>query len=139
MAKQSFLEKLESAPTSSFHVLDPVKAARMNAKTLFIPGPKDVANVIVAIPKGETRTIVQLRNELALLGKAETACPAKTIKYWKWLAYASEEIKEGDSLYSVPWWRVLKDNKLSPYMPGGIEGQAMRLKMEGYANERHTP
>ena len=90
MAKQSFLEKLKLAPPASFHVLDPAKAKRMNAKTLYIPGPADVARAINAIPTGQTRTIVALRQALATDGAAETACPAATLKYWKWMAQASD-------------------------------------------------
>jgi hypothetical protein len=103
----------------------------MNARTLFIPSPEDVAKAIRAIPSGTTRTIVELRNELALFGGAETACPAKTIKYWKWLAAASEHLPEQKSTLGVPWWRVLKDGKPSRHMPGGVEEQISRLKAEG--------
>jgi hypothetical protein len=131
MPKQTFLEKLRSAPAASFHVLDPVKAKRMNAKTLFIPAPEDVAKVIAAIPLGETRTIVQLRGELALMGNAETACPAKTIKYWKWLAHAHDEAQDLEPKFAVPWWRVLKDGKPSRHMPGGVENQIRLLRAEG--------
>lgn len=131
MLEQSFLEKLKTAPAASFHVLDAVKAARMNAKTLYIPAPEDVAKAIAAIPLGQTRTIVELRRELAIQGNAETACPAKTIKYWKWLAAASTELSGSNSAYVIPWWRVLKDGKPSRHMPGGIEGQIARLREEG--------
>jgi hypothetical protein len=102
----------------------------MNAKTLFIPSPVEVANAIAAIPRGETRTIVELRRELAKFGQAETACPAKTIKYWKWLAYVYDEIQGSETIYAVPWWRVLKDGKPSRHMPGGIERQIALLKDE---------
>ncbi|MEY4530397.1 MAG: hypothetical protein RLZZ156_1118 [Deinococcota bacterium] len=122
MNQTELLEKLRLAPESSFHILEPKKAKRMNAKTLFIPAPSDVAKVITAIPFGETRTILELRRELALLGKAETACPAKTIKYWKWLAFTQPP--------SFPWWRVLKDGKPSPHMPGGVEQQMALLEAE---------
>ena len=132
MAPQpSFLEKLQGAPAALFHVLDPAKAARMNAATLFIPAPADVANAIAAIPHGETRTIVELRGELATIGNAETACPAKTIKYWKWLAHAADEAQGSDSRYAIPWWRVLKDGKPSRHMPGDIERQIALLSAEG--------
>ena len=114
MTQQSFTEKLHQAPPSSFHVLDPDKARRLNAKTLFIPGPEEVAQMIRAIPAGETRTIVELRRQLAEIGHADTACPAKTNMYWKWLAQASEELEGTGSIYEVPWWRVLKDGKPSP-------------------------
>ena len=122
MTKESLLDKLRTAPASSFHVLEPEKAIRMNAKTLFIPSVEDVAKAIAAIPAGQTRTIIELRNDLAATGNAETACPGKTIKYWKWLAAAQ---------YDIPWWRVLKDGKPSRHMPGGIEAQTALLRNEG--------
>jgi alkylated DNA nucleotide flippase Atl1 len=131
MDQNIFLEKLEQAPAASFHVLDPAKAKRMNARTLYIPSPQDVARAIAAIPAGETRTIRDLRAELAGLGNAETACPAATIKYWKWMASASVEPGIKESVFNVPWWRVLKDGKPSRHMPGGVEGQIARLKEEG--------
>ncbi len=131
MAKQSFLEKLKLAPPASFHVLDPAKAKRMNAKTLYIPGPAEVARAINAIPAGQTRTIVALRQALATEGAAETACPAATLKYWKWMAQASEEPGGRTSPYAIPWWRVLKDGKPSRHMPGGVERQIALLEREG--------
>lgn len=131
MPHESLLEKLQNAPASSFHVLDPKKAKRMNAKTLFIPSPEDVAKAINAIPAGTTRTILELRADLAKMGNADTACPAKTIKYWKWLAEASDLKESTDSWYSIPWWRVLKDGQPSRHMPGGIDHQMARLQAEG--------
>jgi 6-O-methylguanine DNA methyltransferase, DNA binding domain len=127
---QTPLNRIRAAPPASFHVLEPAKAARMNAKTLYIPSVGDVARAISAIPVGETRTIFELRRELARTGNAETACPAVTIKYWKWLAAAQDEL-EGESEYRIPWWRVLKDGKPSRHMPGGIEAQTALLREEG--------
>jgi alkylated DNA nucleotide flippase Atl1 len=127
MPAQTFTEKLQTAPEASFHVLDPIKAKQMNAKTLYIPSPADVASVITAIPRGETRTIVELRRQLAAIGHAETACPARTVKYWKWLAHASQE----GTGYNLPWWRVLKDGKPSRHMPGGFERHIALLREEG--------
>jgi 6-O-methylguanine DNA methyltransferase, DNA binding domain len=122
------LEKIRNEPEGSFHVLDPAKAKRMNARTLFIPSPNDVAKAVSAIPAGKTKTILELRVDLAKLGNADTTCPAKTIKYWKWLAQASEL---DNSPYVIPWWRVLKDGKPSRHMPGGIDHQIARLEAEG--------
>lgn len=131
MAFPSFIHKLLNAPPSSFHVLDPVKARRLNAHTLYIPSPQDVADVIASIPRGEMRTIVDLRRVLAALGRAETACPAATIKYWKWLAFAYDEAQGQGDRFIVPWWRVLKDGKPSRHLPGGVERQAGLLRAEG--------
>ena len=131
MPQTSILEKLNLEPKSSFHVLDLKKAKRMNAGTLYIPSPEDVAKAIRAIPSGTTRTITELRQDLANMGNADTACPAKTIKYWKWLASAQDELEDTDSKYVIPWWRVLKDGKPSRHMPGGVEHQIARLQAEG--------
>ncbi len=131
MAKLSFLDKLETTPDACFMVLDPVKSKRMGGvKTLYIPSASEVAEAIKAIPKGETRTIDELRIRLAKIGNAETACPAKTIKYWKWMANLPEEVKMENPKYDIPWWRVLKDGKPSRHMPGGIENQKLLLKNE---------
>jgi 6-O-methylguanine DNA methyltransferase, DNA binding domain len=79
--------------------------------------------------------IVDLRQVLARRGKAETACPAATIKYWKWLATVAPAADAGPAKYFVPWWRVLKDGKLSPHMPGGIARQRALLRAEGVVGQ----
>ena len=121
-----FTQKLKEANPASFHVLDPAKAARMNGKTLYIPSVQDLFDAISSIPKGETRTIVELRSELARKGGADVACPAVTIKYWKWLAAASAE----EGYAPLPWWRVMKDGKVSRHMPGGIEAHQKLVQSE---------
>ena len=132
MDQLSILEKLESAPGATFEVLDATKSKRLGGvKTLYIPSVADVAGVIQAIPEGETRTIENLRNDLAKTAQADTACPAKTIKYWKWMASLSEDNLSKNPDYRIPWWRVLKDGRPSRHMPGGIENQILLLKAEG--------
>jgi alkylated DNA nucleotide flippase Atl1 len=131
MAQSTFLQKVMTEPASSFHTLEPSKAKRMNAATMFIPSPADVAKVIQAIPHGQTKTLLEIRKELAVLGNAETACPAKTVVYWKWLAAATEELAGQSSSYSIPWWRVLKDGQPSRHMPGGVMRQVALLQAEG--------
>jgi hypothetical protein len=123
-----YLLRLQNAPAASFHVLDEAKAKRMNAKTLYIPSAPDVATAIRNIDFGNTQTILELRRVLALAHGADTACPACTIKYWKWLAWANTEITPEE--WIVPWWRVLKDGKPSRHMPGGVAHQLELLQQE---------
>jgi alkylated DNA nucleotide flippase Atl1 len=132
MPKLSLLQKLETAQEASFEVLDTEKSKRMGgAKTLYIPSVDDVAHAIKTIPKGEIKTIEELRSHLAKIANADTACPAKTIKYWKWMANLSQEALSQCPQFDIPWWRVLKDGKPSRHMPGGVDNQISMLKSEG--------
>lgn len=127
------IEKLNSAAPGSFHILDAAKSRRMNAKTMYIPSPTDVAKAILAIPEGHTKDISELREELAIQANADIACPGATNKYWKWLAIASEHVAPNNSFQSIPWWRILKGGKASRHMPGGVDEHLIRLKAEGVA------
>jgi hypothetical protein len=60
-----------------------------------------------------------------------TILPSRTTLYWKWLAAATAELNGADSPYAIPWWRILKDGKLSPVMPRGIANQRRLLGDEG--------
>ena len=134
MAKQSYRERLAAAPPGGVEVLDEAKAQRMKAATMYIPAPAEVAEMIAAIPPGETRTQRDLRAEFQAQGLAQTVCPATINKYWRWLAWASEEEGgdgDGELQFAVPWWRVLKDGKPGHKLPGGVERQVALLRAEG--------
>lgn len=132
METDSILKKLKSAPAGITETLDDVKSRRMGGvATNYIPSVADVARLIQSIPKGQTRTIHELRIELAKLHHTDTACPAKVLKYWKWMANLPDELKLVYNEYNIPWWRVLKDGKLSRHMPGGMPYQKKLLNSEG--------
>ena len=132
MDNNLILEKLNNAPPGISENLDALKSKRMGGVlTNYIPSVDEVASLIKSIPKGQTRTIQDLRCELAKLHNTDTACPAKVLKYWKWMANLSDEIKEVHRKYDIPWWRVLKDGKLSRHMPGGIAAHKSLLQSEG--------
>lgn len=137
MEKNLILEKLNNSPQGITEELDEIKSKRMGGgSTNYIPSVEDVAGVINSIPRGQTRTIKDLRAELARLHKTDLACPSKVLKYWKWMANLPDEIKEVYHKYDIPWWRVLKDGKLSRHMPGGIEQQKKLLRSEGAFMEK---
>ena len=131
MPVPSFLTKLQSAPAGSFHLLDDAKAARMRASTMYIPSALDIAEAIRAIPHGHTRSLRDIRHDIAVAHHADITCPSRTTVYWKWLAHATVELGDTPSPFAIPWWRVLKDGKLSPQMPGGIANQRALLVAEG--------
>ncbi len=132
MNENSILKKLKNAPEGITETLDEIKSKRMGGvKTNYIPTVEEVAKLINSIPKGQTKTIKELRLELAKKRNTDTACPAKILKYWKWMATLPDDLKLIDKQYDIPWWRVLKDGKLSRHMPGGIEHQKKILLSEG--------
>lgn len=126
------MEKLNKAPQGITEKLDALKSKRMGGVTTnYIPSVAEVAKLISSIPKGQTRTIQELRGELAKMHNTDTACPAKVLKYWKWMANLSDELKLTHKQYDIPWWRVLKNGKLSRHMPGGVAQQEKLLRSEG--------
>ena len=132
MEENIIFTKLKNASLGLIENLDKLKSKRMGGgSTNYIPAVEDVATIIKSIPKGETRTILDLRVELAKRKHTDTACPAKVLKYWKWMANLPDDIKEKHLQYDIPWWRVLKDGKLSRHMPGGEAHQKMLLESEG--------
>lgn len=131
MPVTSFIAKLQVAPAGSFHVLAGAKAARLRANTMYVPSPLDIATAIQAIPHGQTRTLHDIRRDIAIMHHADITCPSRTTVYWKWLAQATVELGDTPSPYATPWWRVLKDGKLSPHMPGGVAHQRELLRQEG--------
>lgn len=122
-----YTKQLAAAPPGSFHILDEEKAKRLNAKTLYIPSPGEVREVICAIPNGSVWTVVDLRQKLAADHKADTACPAAIQKYWRWMAWAMET--EGGE--ALPWWRVARRGKYSDQLPGGLATHQAKLASEG--------
>ena len=126
------LRKLRNGSEGVIEILDTEKSKRMGGvKTNYLPTVEEVAAVINSIPRGETRTIHDLRRELARKRNTDTACPAKILKYWKWMANLSDESKLEHKEFDIPWWRVLKDGKPSRHMPGGVEHQKLLLQNEG--------
>ncbi|CAN5504459.1 hypothetical protein BH11ARM1_BH11ARM1_03760 [soil metagenome] len=124
--RMKFTEKLMVAPAASFHVLDEAKAKRLGGKTMYIPSVVQVRDLMNAIPYGHTITVKQARQQLADAHEAEITCPGAFNNYWKWLARSAEH--EGG--LALPWWRLTKDGKANPQMPGGVENHSQMMKSE---------
>jgi len=130
MSAASFTEKLARAPKGVLYVLEPQKAERMKAATMYVPSPADIAHVLTTIPAGTTISHETLKQKLAVFGKADIACPMMTTRYWSWIAASSAEPDYDLSPFQSPWWRVIKDGKPVKALPGGIFSQEARLRDE---------
>jgi len=84
--------------------------AGLRAGTLrFVPTPQLVDAYLRAVPRGETRTMARLREDLALAHACEAACPVSTALFLRMVAEAAwEEIGAGRPVDEVaPFWRVV--------------------------------
>jgi hypothetical protein len=87
------------------------------------PAVETVFNLASKIPKGKLATLESLRNEIAIKHQVHTCCPAATIKALK-LAIDTND--------TFCYWRIFKKNgQLVSQFPGGIEGHAAKLSLDG--------
>jgi hypothetical protein len=76
---------------------------------LFVATPDIVADYVRAIPSGQTRTVEQMRRDLAKRNKAEATCPVSTAIFLRSVAEISlKRLNEGESRDDVvPFWRII--------------------------------
>lgn len=101
--------------------------------TMLISSPGELANYIARIPRGETRTIDRLRNELARKAGAQAMCPVTTAIYLKVVAeVALQDLAEGKLIDQVvPFWRVvLPDSKVAGKLSCGRDHVAHLIALD---------
>lgn len=91
-------------------VLETAFAGAKPGTTLFIGSPAVIAAYLERIPKGETRSIERLRNELARRHGAQATCPVTTAIYLRVVAeVALGDLAAGKPVDEViPFWRVVE-------------------------------
>lgn len=77
--------------------------------SMLISSPAEIATYLSRIPKGETRTLDRLRNELARKAGAQAMCPVTTAIYLRVVAEVTlRDLEDGKPLDQVvPFWRVV--------------------------------
>ena len=109
MAK-SFREKHDGHKyPPKVETLDKPWAGLQKGQTIGIATPKHMSAYFQKIPRGETRTIEDLRASIAKQLKADAACPMTTGIFCRIAAEAAlEEIAEGAKPAEVaPFWRLI--------------------------------
>lgn len=81
-------------------------------QVLFVGTPQIIAEYIAKIPYGQTRTIPQMRGELARRRKCDATCPVSTSIFIRTAAQAAiEDLEAGVPTSDVlPFWRLLTAN-----------------------------
>lgn len=101
--------------------------------TMLISSPEDIAAYLAKIPRGETRTIARLRNELARKAGAQAMCPVTTAIYLRVVAEVSlRDLDEGRPLEAVvPFWRVVTpDSKVAQKLSCGPDHVAHLIALD---------
>ena len=102
-------------------------------KTMVIPSPAEVDEVMRRVPKGKLATINEIRACLATKHGTDIACPMTT-GIFAWIAaHAAEEARAAGKKDITPYWRTLKSGgELNPKYPGGIPALKKLLAAEGH-------
>jgi alkylated DNA nucleotide flippase Atl1 len=102
-------------------------------KTMVIPSPQEVDQVMRRVPKGRLATISEIRACLAKKHGTDIACPMTT-GIFAWIAaHAAEEARAAGEKNTTPYWRTLKTGgELNPKYPGGIPAVKKLLASEGH-------
>jgi len=101
--------------------------------TMLISSPGDIAAYLAKIPRGETRTMDRLRNELARKAGANAMCPVTTAIYLRVVAeVALRDLEEGKQLDEVvPFWRVVTpDSKVAKKLSCGPDHVAHLIALD---------
>jgi len=110
MAK-TWHQKLYNGAEPKVEVTDRAFAGIPAGKTMLIPTPVLVQEYVERIPKGQSKTLEQMRNDLAAEFKADVTCPLTTGIFIRIVAEAAlDEHRNGKGLDEiVPFWRVLDE------------------------------
>lgn len=110
---------------------EPKAIARYGGSRMLLAPPIEYDALMKAIPLGKLITTDRLREYLAKKHNADFTCPLTFGIFVNVAAHASVERAGANE---TPWWRTLKkDGELNEKYPEGIDGQKMRLEMEGHA------
>lgn len=113
--------------------LNPEAAAKWGGKTMVVPSPMEVDELMKKVPRGKVVTINEIRKALAKKHKTELGCPL-TSGIFAWIAAHAAEEERGKGVENItPYWRTLKaKGELNPKYPGGIHQQKTFLENEGF-------
>jgi len=103
-------ERLKDSKPEKRVVLDKDFAGVKAGQTLYVANPNIVDQYVRAIPARQSRTIVQMREDLAKSKDADATCPVSTAIFLRISAQAAIDEMEGGKPkeYIAPFWRVLR-------------------------------
>lgn len=101
--------------------------------SMLISSPGEIANYLARIPRGETRTMDRLRNEMARKAGANAMCPVTAAIFLRVVAeVALADLAEGKRLDQVvPFWRVVTpDSRVASKLSCGPDHVAHLIALD---------
>jgi alkylated DNA nucleotide flippase Atl1 len=132
--RKSWREKLlDSKGLPKVSVIDGKMSKRWGEGTVAIPAPKEVDEIMRAVPKGRLITTREIQATIAQKHNATMGCPI-CCGIFAWIAaHAADEAETEGAKRITPYWRTLKSGgELNPKFPGGVEALKVRLEAEGH-------
>ncbi|WP_343563843.1 hypothetical protein [Kiloniella sp. b19] len=132
MAK-SATERLNAKKDHKVVVLENDFAGVKKGQKLFVATPGIIDSYIRKIPRGQTRTIERMRNELARRWSCSATCPVSTAIFVRIAAQAALEKLEAGSPESgiTPFWRLVEpDSKIAGKLDVDSAWIAMKREAE---------
>ncbi len=107
--KKTWIEKRDGAPAPHVDRLEKPFAGIPAGAKLLISSPGEIDAYVRAIPRGQSKTIPQMRTELAKAHKADAACPLTASIFARIVAEAAlEEMAAGKRQSRIaPFWRLI--------------------------------
>jgi len=131
--RKSWNEKLQSGKPAHVVTLEKAFAGVPAGSDLAIVSPMVVQQYVNEIPRGEVRSVQQMRESFAKKLGADTTCPTSTSIYLRIVSEAAlERIQAGEEADSVcPFWRVVApDSPLAAKLSCGPEFIRQRRLLE---------
>ena len=132
-AKKTWQEKLDVKKEPKKVRLAHKFGGMAQGDLMYVGTPQIVSEYIRQIPFGETRTPVELRNDIAKMNQCDGMCPVSTGIFLRIAAEAAlEGLDRGESIEAViPFWRVVApDSPTTKKLPVDADWIADRRQAE---------
>ncbi len=117
---KSAREKLAASKPTRRVRLDKNFAGAKAGELLFVASPIVVADYMRSIPRGQTKTVSEMRADLAQTADCDSTCPISTAIFARVAAEAAlEDLEDGLSTAEVtPFWRLIgPEDKIAGRLP----------------------
>jgi hypothetical protein len=129
MARKSLQDKFDARKDAEIVILEKPMLGVPAGGKLLISTPSEIETWVRAVPVGETRSVGQLREELAKKHGADGTCALTTGIFLRVVAERALEQLAAGEVEIAPFWRVVEPHSaLAKKLPNGPEFiQARRL------------